>query len=158
MRIVAFGAPLLAAALFAQAPRGSAPDPASIHDTKHVQVITSATQLPGGRVSLVAAVRPKPRMHVYAPGQTGLIGVALTVDSRAGFTAAAPKYPRPEKRVVAGDTELVYSQPFQITDDLTLPHGASAPITIKGSLRYQACDDVICYLPTTVPLEWKISK
>jgi hypothetical protein len=29
-------------------------------------------------------------------------------------------------------------------------------LTIKGTLRYQACDDTTCYLPTTVPAEWTI--
>lgn len=156
VRIVVLGAPLLAAAMLAQGPGGSEVGSASVRETKHLQVTTSATVRAGGRVSLVAVVTPKPKMHVYAPGQAGLIGVTLTVDRNPGLTAAAPKYPQPEKRVVAGDTELVYSQPFHITDDVTLAKGAPAATVIRGSLRYQACDDVICYLPTTVPLEWTI--
>ncbi len=29
-------------------------------------------------------------------------------------------------------------------------------LKITGKLRYQACDDKICYLPETVPLEWTL--
>ena len=28
------------------------------------------------------------------------------------------------------------------------------PVLLKGSFRYQACDDRECYIPKTVPLEW----
>ena len=157
MRIALLGGTLLAAAMFAQTPAGIA-DPAHTHETKHLQVVTSTTTTSGGHISLVAVVRPKPRMHVYAPGQAGLIGVTLTVDPSPAVNATAPKYPRPEKRVVAGETELVYSEPFQIAEDVTLTERARAATVVKGTLRYQACDDVICYLPTTVPLEWKIDR
>lgn len=156
MRIAVFGAPILAAAIFAQAPGGPASDPARAHDTKHLTVTTSTTSAANGHVSLVASITPKPTMHVYAPGQSGLIGVTLTLDANAGVKAGTLKYPEPEKRVIAGETELVYSQPFRITDDVTLTHAGQPPAVIKGTLRYQACDDVICYLPATVPLEWTI--
>jgi hypothetical protein len=29
-------------------------------------------------------------------------------------------------------------------------------VKIHGTLKYQACDDKICYLPQTVPLEWTL--
>lgn len=156
VRLVVFTGPLLAAAMLVQAPGGPGAASPTTRETKHLQVTTSATVHADGQVSLVAAVTPKPKMHVYAPGQTGLIGVSLAVDPNQALRVAAPKYPAPEKRVIAGDTELVYSQPFQITETVTVTKGTPAPTTIKGSLRYQACDDVICYLPTTIPLEWKI--
>lgn len=114
--------------------------------------MTTSVARAAGHVSLVAAITPKPKMHVYAPGQAGLIGVTITVD---GVKSGALTYPQPEKRVIAGETELIYSKPFQITDAVTLAPGTTS---IKGTLRYQACDDVICYLPTTVPLEWKITR
>jgi hypothetical protein len=55
------------------------------------------------------------------------------------------------------ETQLVYSKPFRITQDIRfVKPGAGAPRTIKGTLRYQACDDKICYLPTTVPVQWAV--
>ena len=155
MRIVVLGAPLLAAVMFMQVPGGTATAPASTHDTKHLTVTTSTRHSADGHVSLVASITPKPTMHVYAPGQSGLIGVTMTLDATAGVKAGAVKYPDPEKRVVAGETELVYSRAFRVTEPVTLA-STQAPQVIKGTLRYQACDDVICYLPTTVPLEWTV--
>ena len=29
-------------------------------------------------------------------------------------------------------------------------------VAIKGNLEYQACDSKICFLPTSVPIEWKL--
>jgi hypothetical protein len=28
-------------------------------------------------------------------------------------------------------------------------------VVLKGSLRYQACDDRKCYVPETAPVEWR---
>jgi hypothetical protein len=33
---------------------------------------------------------------------------------------------------------------------------AGAALTISGSLRYQACDDKVCYQPVSVPLSWTV--
>ena len=30
-----------------------------------------------------------------------------------------------------------------------------AELVIEGTLRYQVCDDKLCYLPEEVPLEWR---
>jgi hypothetical protein len=29
-------------------------------------------------------------------------------------------------------------------------------LTITGKLEYQACDRTMCYLPTSVPVEWRV--
>ena len=33
---------------------------------------------------------------------------------------------------------------------------AQGNLNIEGSLRYQACDDKQCFLPTTVPVKWTL--
>lgn len=62
-----------------------------------------------------------------------------------------------------GETVPVYLGRVRITREITFgPENAVRPLvtpagelTLKGSLRYQACDDRKCYLPETVPLEWR---
>jgi hypothetical protein len=95
-------------------------------------------------------------MHVYAPGQEGYIAITLTLDAAPGVTAGKAKYPAGEKYVMPAlnETMLVYGKPFRITQDVTI--AADAPRTIKGRVRYQACDDKICYLPKTIPVEWTV--
>jgi hypothetical protein len=78
-----------------------------------------------------------------------------------------PKYPNSEKYYFAPlqQTQLVYSKPFRIVQDVTVAltpamreraRGAGASLTIAGTLRYQACDDAICYVPKEIPVSWTI--
>lgn len=130
-------------------------------ETKHLTVTTSATPeaaAPGKRISLAADVAPKPKMHVYSPGQAGYIAITLTLEANPAFTAAKAKYPAGEKiyMPVLKETQLVYAKPFRIAQEVTVRQATGPSLTIKGSLRYQACDDTICYLPTTVPVTWTV--
>jgi hypothetical protein len=138
-------------------------------ETAHLTVKTTQSAeaaAPGRKVSLFVDVTPKPKMHVYAPGQDGYITINLTLEANPAFTAAKAKYPAGEKVVIAivKETQLVYAKPFRIAQDVTLASTpdlrqratSETPVTIKGTLRYQACDDRICYLPTNVPVEWAV--
>ena len=122
---------------------------------------------PGHKVSLLVDVSPKPKMHVYAPGQEGYIAITLRLDADPAFTAGKAKYPAGEKLFmkILNETQLVYAKPFRIVQDVTLAltremrqraAADGASLTIKGTLRYQACDDKICYLPANVPVEWRV--
>jgi hypothetical protein len=61
-------------------------------------------------------------------------------------------------------TAKVYNKPFQITQTITLATtsalrqraGAKDTLTINGTLKYQACDDLVCYRPDSLPVSWKI--
>jgi hypothetical protein len=183
MQKISVAAVALWAAVFAQElpPKGGSHAPgshavttreasATTRETAHLIVKTVASAdavAPGGKISLFVDVTPKPKMHVYAPGQPGYIAIKLTLDSDPAFTAAKAKYPAAEKLLleILNEKQLVYAKPFRIAQDVTLAStpelrdraGADdAAITIKGTLRYQACDDKICYLPTTVAVEWTL--
>lgn len=127
-------------------------------ETMHLKVTTSVSDKParGGHISLFVDVEPKPSMHVYAPGQDGFIVVTLTLEKDAAFIAATPRFPAPEKLLFEplNEMQLVYSKPFRIVQDIT--RAKKGPLTIKGTLRYQACDDKVCYRPTNVPVEWTL--
>ena len=133
----------------------------STTDTLHLTVTTStsgAIVAPGGRVSLFVDVALKPKMHVYAPDQTDYIPIELKVEPASSFKPQAIQYPTAEQFFFAPlkETQRVYSKPFRITLPITLAHDAALPLTIKGTVRYQACDDAICYLPQTVGVTWKV--
>jgi DsbC/DsbD-like thiol-disulfide interchange protein len=142
----------------AVAVQGLPPPVGTTKETKHLTIATSSSASAAGkRVSLAVDVTPKPNMHVYAPGQDGYIAIALTLEPNPAFTARKAKYPAAEKILMAAlkETQIVYAKPFRIAQDVTLT-GASGPLTIKGTIRYQACDDTVCYLPTNVPVQWTI--
>lgn len=131
-------------------------------ETKHLTVTTSASPAaaaPGKRVSLAVDVAPKAKMHVYSPGQEGYINISLTLDADPSVTPAKAKYPAGEKLYMPllKETQLVYAKPFRIAQDVVVrPAPGAASMTIKGTLRYQACDDTVCYLPVNVPLAWTV--
>ncbi len=139
-------------------------------DTKHLTVAAppvSVAVAPGARVSLTLDVTPKRTMHVYAPEQkdAGFIPISLTIDPNPAITASAVQFPRPERLRTLDDVQLVYSKPFRIVQPVIVAatpavrnraRTPGATVAITGTLRYQACDDTICYVPVTVPVAWTI--
>lgn len=152
---------LVGAAALSQAPTDPQ-KPAQRAETKHLVVSWRPPEspvAPGARVSLVVEVSPKPTMHVYAPGQQDLIPISLTIEPAAGVRLHKPEYPKPERYFFAPlkETQLVYSQAFTIKQDVTIDAGQSVlPIKIAGTLRYQACDDNVCYMPQSIPVSWSL--
>lgn len=146
----------------------SSPSTPSV-DTLHLTATASSsasstTSLSGAgtsagiKASLFLDVTPKPRMHIYAPGEKDGIPIALTIEANPAITLTAPQYPAPEKFYFEPLklTQLVYSKRFRITQPITIAARTSVPLTIKGMFKYQACDDTVCYLPKTVPVVFTI--
>jgi hypothetical protein len=60
------------------------------------------------------------------------------------------------------ETVPVYQGRFRLTRDITIGANAKLPplldssgkFTVEGTLRYQACDDQICYVPQELPVRW----
>ena len=107
-------------------------------------------------------------MHVYAPQQKDYIPVAITLEPGRAFRALPPVFPKPEKYFFAPlkETQLVYSKPFRIVQEIALASpevlrdaglAPGSSLTISGKLRYQACDDAICYLPKDLPVTWRVT-
>jgi hypothetical protein len=126
-------------------------------ETAHLTVTPAVGTPKAGKIPLHVDVTPGPNMHVYAPGQPGYVAIVLTLDADAPATVAGKaRYPAGEKvfMPVLNETQLVYGKPFRITQEVVLRDAKGGPTTITGALRYQACDDRICYRPTTVKVSW----
>ena len=62
------------------------------------------------------------------------------------------------------ETLPAYQDTFRLARDVTLDRDAAlkplldaeGKLTIEGALRYQACDDKLCYPPETVPVRWTL--
>lgn len=139
--------------------------------TPHLEVRAATSDgvvTPGERFALMLDVAPRPRMHVYAPGQTGYIPISLKLEPDAAFTIQPMAFPAAEEYLFQPLNERVkvYSKPFRLVQELTVSlarevreraAAEGAMLTIKGTLQYQACDDAKCYLPAQVPLEWTLT-
>ena len=115
---------------------------------------------PGGTLQLIVNVIPRKRVHVYAPG-TNYRAIAVTLDRNPALKPSKAVYPKPSIFVFKPLNEqvLVYSDPFKLSMTVgvgTIPR-RTARLRITGTLSYQACDDRVCYLPESVPLEWNLA-
>jgi DsbC/DsbD-like thiol-disulfide interchange protein len=125
---------------------------------KFTATLSARVITPGERLTLTVDVVPKPRMHVYAPGSK-YRPIGITIEPQAGLTIGATTYPKPESYYFKplNETVDVYQSPFRLIVELAAPERAASPFMLKGSLEYQACDDRVCYLPETIPLQWTVN-
>jgi len=121
----------------------------------------SAPVAPGARVTLRLDVAPKEKMHVYSPEQKDYIPVSLTIEKNSAIAVQPAVFPKAEKYLFKAleETQLVYSKPFQIVQNVTIAKSAKAgdTITVKGTLEYQACDESVCYRPQKVGVSWTLT-
>jgi DsbC/DsbD-like thiol-disulfide interchange protein len=152
------------AAVPAQAPSSSSSkvSPARETDTGHATFTTAATATrlrPGVRVTLYVDVTPKPNVHIYAPGEKENLPITLTLARDRAYRIGIPKLPPPQTYVFPPLklTQLVYSTPFRIRQPVTIVNPPpTGPMTITGTIRYQACDDKVCFIPKSVDVSWVV--
>lgn len=131
-------------------------------ETKQLTVTISAnrdTVVSGQPVTLTLDIGLQPKMHVYAPGVEHYIPIDWKIDSNPAVKIQRAAWPKAEKlRLDAIDeTVAAYTGKFSVTRRIVFAPGAKGSVTIHGTLRYQACDDRMCYIPASVPLEWTFS-
>ena len=137
-------------------------------EAKHAALTTAASTpiaMPGHRILLSLEIDLPAHMHVYAPGVAGYIPVDWNMDQAGGTKLQAVQFPTPEKLYLKPirETALVYRRKVRLTREITFGQEAalkpllspSGELVLKGSLRYQACDDRECYTPETAPVEWR---
>ena len=138
--------------------------------TEHLDVTTYASEsaiVPGNRFSIAVDVTPKPRIHVYAPGASGYRIVGLTIAPQPFVRVLPLQYPKSETYFFEPLNERVpvYAKPFTLVQELVLeghPEAQAAlrsrdSLTLAGTFDYQACDDKICFNPTSIALTWTLS-
>lgn len=119
---------------------------------------------PGTKTTLVVDVVPRAGIHVYAPPQTRYKPVAIAVDPAGGVTIATPVFPPSSTLEFEGEKVRAYDRAFQIRVPVAVENSAEMrakarrgeTIPVTGRVTYQACDDIMCYLPKTVAVRWEI--
>jgi peroxiredoxin len=138
--------------------------------TAHLEMTTYPSDseiAPGNRFSLLFDFKPLRGMHIYAPGASGYRVIALRLEPQP-FTRVLPmKYPASEIYNFKPLSERVpvYQKPFTLLQELILegtPQAQEAlrgkeTLTLTGAIEYQACDDKICYTPTSIPVSWTLT-
>jgi len=139
-------------------------------EAAHLQLMveqSDRTGFPGSRITLTAEVRLQPDVHVYAPGTTGYRPINLLIDPMSEVQLKAAVYPRSKILYLPAIKERVpvFEGTFRISQDVQVATAADFSnslgtdgkiLTIAGRLEYQACDSKICFLPTSVPVQWHL--
>ena len=138
-------------------------------ETKHLQITTAASNniaRPGLRIALSLDIELKPGMHVYAPGVRGYIPIDWRLDE-GGPAAKRHSFEYPGSEMLRleaiGETVPVYRGHIRMRREITFGQEAvlkalvspAGNVIVRGSFRYQACDDRKCYMPEDVPLVWR---
>jgi len=116
---------------------------------------------PGTSVRAAIRVRLPEGLHTNAntPRDPSLIPLVLSVEAPAGVEVEEIVYPESTDLAQEGVDGMlaVYEQEFLIGVQLgvadDVPPGA---IDVSARLRYQACDERVCYIPVTVSTGWAL--
>ena len=112
------------------------------------------------RVALEVTLNPGFHVNSNAPLDEFLIPTVLTLESPAGISLQALAFPEAIllEQLGAEQPLAVFEEEFLIgaalTLDDTLPPGSYA---VPGTLRYQACNDRMCFTPKTVPVQFDLT-
>jgi DsbC/DsbD-like thiol-disulfide interchange protein len=106
-----------------------------------------------GSSVLRVTIRPRPGVHIYAPGQAGYYPLSITFPPDAGIKSGRLDLPPAVAYVFQPTAErfLVYREPFVMTQHVVARRTAKR---IAGTLHFQACDENVCFRPETVALVW----
>jgi DsbC/DsbD-like thiol-disulfide interchange protein len=120
----------------------------------------------GQRLALTLDIELKPNMHVYAPGVEGYIPIDWTMKESDAGAVHEVSFPKAEKLHLPAIDETVpaYTGRFRLSRDVTIAAAdkvkplldGSGQFTVEGTLRYQACDDRVCYVPQNLPVKWAL--
>ncbi len=96
--------------------------------------------------------------HSNKPSEPEFIATALTVSAAKGVTAGTVVYPKGKTQKIEGlDKPLsLYEGQFTVSVPLKIDAGATLPLTVPATLRYQACQGARCYAPKTLKVDISI--
>jgi thioredoxin:protein disulfide reductase len=116
----------------------------------------------GSGVRAALQVRLPKELHVQSnkPRDPSLIPTVLTIDAPAGVRVGEIVFPKAMDFKLLGQEEplAVFGNEFAIGVRLDVDKSAGAgPVEIPARLRYQACDENLCYAPSTAQLKWTLN-
>lgn len=147
---------MLLAAVGPSLAQGTRPRATLVTSTPEVTLAVGSTTIVSLRVELPAGVH----VQAHQPKDPLLIPTVLTVDAPAGVTVASVSYPSPAELKQTGRAEalLVLGPVFDIS--VTLAVAADTPSgmrSVPAVLRYQACNDEVCFPPARVTSAWTLT-
>ncbi len=143
----------------------------NVVDTRHLRLRYAATDSivrAGSRIELAVEVELKPKMHVYAPGvQASYKPIVWTLDESPTWLIHPASFPKARSLHLPaiGETVPVYEGKLRLTRDLSIGQQSEVrsalrtginELVVRGTFRYQACNDRECFPPASIPLQWTL--
>lgn len=123
-----------------------------------VEVLSEADGVPPGAALRIAARLQIPEgwhINAHRPLDEFLIPTVLTIEPAEGFSIQRTVYPEAKLAAFSFSEEELAVYEHEAMVGVLLEVGADvAPgdYTLRGSLRYQACNDTVCAPPRTIPV------
>ncbi len=116
---------------------------------------------PGGTTRVALRVSLTEGLHVQSdrPRDPSLIPTVLTVEPPAGVRVGQLVYPHPTDFAQQGQDQplAVFEREFVVGAELAIgPDLPPGDLVIPARLRYQACDDKVCFRPITATIAWTV--
>jgi thioredoxin:protein disulfide reductase len=116
---------------------------------------------PGTSTRVALRVSLPEGLHVQSdrPRDSSLIPTVLTVEPPQGVRVEQLVYPHPTDFAQQGQEQplAVFEREFVLGAELAIgPDLAAGDLVIPARLRYQACDDKVCFRPVTATITWTV--
>jgi thiol:disulfide interchange protein DsbD len=123
-----------------------------------VAPIVAVTAAPGSTLEVPVQLDIAAGFHINAEKPTYDYMIPTRLEwASPPFKVAGIQYPPAEKREFEfqpGDKLDVYEGVVKIVSRFQIPKTVKpVKLTLQGKLRYQACDNKVCYPPVTVPFQ-----
>jgi len=122
--------------------------------------------IPGSRFTVAAEVTLPPDTHVYAPEVKGYKPIQLIMEASPDLKLLPVRYPQAKVLFlpVINESVPVYEGSFHLLQSVAVSADRTfigsltqaRTIILKGTLLYQACDSVKCYLPQKSEVSWDV--
>ena len=154
MKVALIGLCVAVLGLSAQAQEIRLGDAQPVHRA-HVELLSSAAEVKAGEPQMVELrFRVEDGFHInsHTPKDELLIPTAIRFNTGSVVKVVDEAFPQGSTfRLPVGDGETldVYQGEFRVEVKVVAPKGSS---TLVGVLKYQACDNAVCYPPKTLPV------
>lgn len=121
----------------------------------HVQLLSNAAEIKAAEPQTVELrFRVEDGFHInsHTPKDELLIPTAIRFNTGSVVKVLDQVYPKGSAfrlPVASGETLDVYQGEFRVKVNVVVPKGSS---TLVGVLKYQACDNAVCYPPKLLPV------
>ncbi len=142
---------------------------ATVEEVECVVTVDDSPIPPGVLRELCVTLRVPEGQHLYGePVPTGMVATSVELDQAEHLVVLPTTMPPTHSHVLKGtaeelqvfDGDVVIGVPFTHSAALTARSGtggASSQLTVSGTVRWQACDDDACRLPSSQRFEFTLS-